>query len=152
MQNKNESYLFGKNFNHIAKIYEVGENYEWLISEYAKDIDEDKWLKLAGFSFKEFNGWIWNSYGKWHFKNLLSLKKIIEWILVNINLKKYGAVKISSEKIKQIEETPFMKEIISLVGTDYPDMGKINSWGVVQDENGQERIVLRDYGLAFKRK
>lgn len=144
-QNERESYFLGKKFNYIVKVYEIGENYEWLISEYAKDVSKDKWLKLAGFSFDEFKGWLYKYYGKWHFKNLFSFKETIQWIF--IKLRKNRVINISSEKAKQIEDTPLVKEIISLISRRYPDIGKIDSWGVVEDENGKERLVIRDCGL-----
>lgn len=115
----------------FAKIYEYDkENYRWVEMQLVKKMKKSDFKRLIGIDFDDYARYIENE----HFK-------------ANSGDPLYYMDKGTEENLKESEFVYDMVDFI--VNFDVPagDLTRPSSYGIVE-ENGDERIVLIDYGLS----
>lgn len=130
-QNKSEAYLFNNPLKTFTKVYDVGENYEWILCQYAKDATKDDFSRLVNVDFEKIEAWLLRKSGRY-------------FVMKFFKKKRY-----SNKELDEINDIPLFDDIKSLRRNAFLDLSKISSWGIVV-ENGEERLVIRDSGLVFK--
>lgn len=106
----------------FAKIYNHDEDYRWTEMQLARKVKKEDFKRILGVDFNDFSDFIfWNGN------------------------------KPENEELKEkLWNTEFVNDVISYImdfGVPSFDLSRKNSYGVVE-ENGQERIVIVDYGLS----
>lgn len=120
-----------------AKVYDVDDNYKWIEMQRAVKAKPSDFKRLTGYSFKflqAFVGWVHEQYARR--RNWGRDMDFDEEIDRLINSDEYY-------------DTIFacINDYMSNTGLEaYGDLQRISSWGVVS-ENGQESLVLIDFGL-----
>jgi hypothetical protein len=120
-----------------AKVYDADDNYKWIEMQRAVKAKPSDFKRLTGYSFKflqAFVGWVHEKYARR--RNWGRNMDFDEEIDKLINSDEYY-------------DTIFacIHDYMSNTGLEaYGDLQRISSWGVVS-ENGQERLVLIDFGL-----
>ena len=121
----------------FAKIYDVDENYLWLEMQLARKVKTSDFKRLTGFGWDVMCAWIWDCRDRYT-NNGFHKKDNYEEIF-------------NSEKFQEeLENYSIFSEIEEYLGNytlkSVGDLTRLSSWGVVSD-NGEERLVIVDYGL-----
>ena len=122
----------------LAKIFDNDINYGWIEMEFAKELTPDLFKRITKFD--------WDSYVKLMWKYFFTVKKDSSYI----SFTKGQAFSQDPKIEKKMSEDDFISTMIFfLIKTDtfVRDLTKLNSYGVVK-RNGQDKIVLIDYGLT----
>lgn len=121
----------------FAKIYDIDENCLWIEMQLAKKV------KIS--DFKRLTGYDWNTMCAWIRYCVSQYKVTLGWLDES-----YVQLFNSEEWEKNYEYSIFSEvdEYLSnyQIGT-YGDLMRLSSWGVVK-EDGEERLVIVDYGLT----
>jgi hypothetical protein len=116
--------------NIVAKIYSYDDNNLWSEMELARKVTQSIFKKIVGYSFDEFSIAINNfaiDNGQKGFKR-----------------------QIDRELYQSMWDNEFVVNIFDLIGSydiPYGDLIRLSSYGLVNGD-GEERIVLIDYGLT----
>lgn len=123
----------------FAEIYDVDDNYLWIEMQLARKAKLSDFKRLTGYDFAVMCQWIYDcrsrySRGGYGYD------------------KSYDSIFNSEEFKKGLENYSIFAEIeeylcnyqLETVG----DLTRLNSWGVVNDEYGQEKLVIIDSGLT----
>lgn len=123
-----------------AKIYDYGEHYEWMEMQLARKATAADFKRLTGFPFKVMQRYIahcYNQYGRGTLYIEPQYAKMFdEWW--------QGETSWFDESVFDEMYDYLMNSCIEMVG----DFQRLSSWGVVTDEDGQDRLVIIDYGLS----
>lgn len=124
-QNSNEK-VFSERFTSITpKVYSDGENFEYIISEYAEDAKREDFINILGFNFGD----------------------ISTWVRLGADIEKLNSkYPEKNETWQAINDSEKLSEIKNLLLEGVKDLEKIDSWGKVK-ENNEYKIVIRDYGF-----
>lgn len=139
-QNEAEAGDYYKNsIGCFAEIYDVDDNYLWIEMQLARKAKMSDFKRLTGYDFKVMCQWIYNCKGRYSRRGFIYDKS-------------YDSIFNSEEFEKGLENYSIFAEIqeylcnyqLESVG----DLTRLNSWGVVNDEYGQEQLVIIDSGLT----
>ena len=138
-QNKAESGDYYKNtIGCFAEIYDVDNNYLWIEMQLARKAKLSDFKHLTGYNFDVMCQWIYNCRSRYS---------------------RGGGYDKSYDRIFNSEEFEDGLENYSIFADvqDYlcnyqldsvGDLTRLSSWGVVNDEYGQEKLVIIDSGLS----
>jgi len=115
-----------------AKIFDFDPNYEWLISELVKPVNESEFKKLTGV-----NPWDFRDFGK-SLGDGLSPEEVYEQYLDDNEMQN-----IKSIPKKMFDKWIYVLENILDQGVLIGDLTKPDSWGVTSSGN----LVILDYGI-----
>lgn len=139
-QNEAEAGDYYKNsIGCFAEIYDVDDNYLWIEMQLARKAKMSDFKRLTGYDFKVMCQWIYNCKSRYSRRGFIYDKS-------------YDSIFNSEEFEKGLENYSIFTEIqeylcnyqLESVG----DLTRLNSWGVVNDEYGQEQLVIIDSGLT----
>ncbi len=139
-QNEAEAGDYYKNsIGCFAEIYDVDDNYLWIEMQLARKAKMSDFKRLTGYDFKVMCQWIYNCKSRYSRRGYIYDKS-------------YDSIFNSEEFEKGLENYSIFAEIqeylcnyqLESVG----DLTRLNSWGVVNDEYGQEQLVIIDSGLT----
>lgn len=139
-QNEAEAGDYYKNsIGCFAEIYDVDDNYLWIEMQLARKAKMSDFKRLTGYDFKVMCQWIYNCKSRYSRRGFIYDKS-------------YDSIFNSEEFEKGLENYSIFAEIqeylcnyqLESVG----DLTRLNSWGVVNDEYGQEQLVIIDSGLT----
>ena len=137
---KNDYYL--RDLDLFAEVYDVDDEYLWLEMESARKAKSADFKKITGYGFRIFYYWLQYCY------NIL-IKGYNEFRFIP---EEYHALfKNGSNFYTNFENSIFAKVEDYIRNYDVEGVGdlqRISSWGVVKDNNGNERLVLIDNGLS----
>ena len=133
---ESDSYTQERYSGIVTIVYEASPDDQWIISEFAKPINANRFKELTNIEFRKYTGYISLTYDQ-NQGTKISDKEFQLWGLTR-------------EDRDHFEENEFIDNIMSLIfENDYPvgDFMRLNSYGeVIRD--GMPRIVLLDYGLT----
>lgn len=139
-QNEAEAGDYYKNsIGCFAEIYDVDDNYLWIEMQLARKAKMSDFKRLTGYDFKVMCQWIYNCKSRYSRRGYIYDKS-------------YDSIFNSEEFEKGLENYSIFAEIqeylcnyqLESVG----DLTRLNSWGIVNDEYGQEQLVIIDSGLT----
>jgi hypothetical protein len=114
-----------------AKVFDVHPDNLWIEMELARKVTPQIFKQVVGFSFNDYSAAIHNYYQQ-------------------NNSSRYSyKMNVDDELISKMWEDEFVYDIFQYIGNyDIPvgDLKRLNSYGLVK-RNGQDKIVLIDYGL-----
>lgn len=117
----------------VAKIFDYDQNNLWTEMELARKVNPQKFFQIVGFTFEDYCKGI-----RYHADQQKPKSK-------------YDDERPKPHNYQDMwEDNEFMYSIFDIIGSyDFPvgDLCKLNSYGLV-NRNGQEDIVLIDYGLT----
>jgi hypothetical protein len=116
----------------VSKVYDCDPDDLWVISENAKKITPQQFFSITGLNIKELS-----NYFDYKYKYTTGYK---------LNSYEQNFVNEYEEKNSENEYLHILIELIDSYEILSGDMGKINSYGVV-NRNGKQELVLIDYGL-----
>ena len=129
-QNEVEAQGYLQNYDIVAQVFETDYNDYWIEMEYARKVSKADFKRITGVSIEELGNYL--RYLR--FQNKRSL---------------FG-YHIDPEVKQRMEDSEFVDDLMHFVNDndmETGDMGRLSTWGkVVRD--GEERIVLIDYGLT----
>ncbi len=116
----------------IAKVFDAHPDNLWIEMELAKKLTPSLFKQVVGFNFNDYSAAIHNYY-------------------YNNNPSKYSyKIKVDDNLVSQMWEDEFVYDMFQYIGNyDVPvgDLTRLSSYGLVK-RNGQDAIVLIDYGLS----
>lgn len=137
-QNEAECDWFLQRLGLCAKVYDVDEEYRWIEMQKARKAKKSDFYHFTGYPFEFMQSYIqyvYSLYGRSKFAKL-RYKGYDEEIKYLVNSDYYYDSLFSS-----------IYEYMANFGLEaYGDLLRLSSWGVVS-ENGEESLVLIDYGL-----
>lgn len=120
-----------------AKVYDVDDKYRWIEMQKAEKAKPSDFKRLTGYPFKflqAFVSWAHTQYAR---------RK--DWFRNTDYDEEIGELLDSDEYYDTIFAS--INDYMCNTGLEaYGDLQRISSWGIVR-ENGQERLVLIDFGL-----
>lgn len=139
-QNEAEAGDYYKNsIGCFAEIYDVDENYLWIEMQLARRVRLSDFKRLTGYDFDVMCQWIYNcrsrySRGGYGYD------------------KSYDSIFNSEEFEEGLENYSIFADIQEYLCNytleSIGDLTRLSSWGVVKDENGEEKLVIIDSGLS----
>jgi len=130
LQNKAEATIAKSEPKIIAQILSADKSYSYLEVERAKEITNEDWKKLTGFSFDDWAATLRN-------------------YMIDLTNSKSFKVKVP-DNFEEIEDTDLFEETVRfIVDNDMPagDLIRISSWGVVNRRNKNVPVII-DYGMT----
>jgi hypothetical protein len=121
--------------NIITKIYETTEDNQWVISEFAKKLTPNRFKELTDIDFKKFDQYLQLKYGQNNGRT--------------VNDKDYLRF-MTPEEIELFGKSEFVNSVLEFMfssGSPAGDFGRLSSYGEVRRIDGEDRVVLVDYGL-----
>lgn len=121
----------------FAEVYDVDENYLWIEMQLAKKAKPSDFKRITGYDFNTVCEWLNYIRPDYRYHTYMDPK--------------YKAYFNSKEFQDNYDEYSILAKLQEYVGNyDAPigDLKRISSWGIVTDENGQEDLVLIDFGLS----
>lgn len=109
----------------FAKVYNYDEKYKWIEMQLAKKMKKADFERIVGVNMEDFFDFV---RGKGH----------------------PGKAIMDKEKKEELWENEFARDVVDYIGNfNVPpdDLTRKNSYGIVED-NGEERVVIIDYGLS----
>lgn len=120
----------------FAKIYDIDENYLWIEMQLARKVKKSDFKRLTGYDWDVMRNWI--LYCVNGYNGMIGYDKEYEQIF-------------RSEEWEENYEYSIFSEIEEYLGNyqikGWGDLLRFSSWGVVT-EDGEERLVIIDYGLS----
>ena len=137
-QNEAEAGDYYKNsIDCFAEIYDCDNNYLWIEAQIAKKIKESDFKRLTGYGFDVICQWIRSCASRYN---------------RNISYNKQYDKIFDSEEFEENFEYSIFYYLEEYLGNyqlnSIGDLTRISSWGIVQDDNGEERAVIIDSGLS----
>lgn len=121
----------------FAKIYDIDENGLWIEMQLARKVKPSDFKRLTGYDWNTMCAWI--KYCVSHYKVTLG------W------LDESYVQLFNSEEWEENYEYSIFSEVDEYLSNyqlgTYGDLIRLSSWGVVK-EDGEERLVIVDYGLT----
>lgn len=121
----------------FAKIYDIDENGLWIEMQLARKVKPSDFKRLTGYDWNTMCAWI--KYCVSHYNG-----RVIR------NLPEYTEI-FQSEEWEENYEYSIFSEVDEYLSNyqleSYGDLMRLSSWGIVK-ENGEERLVIVDYGLT----
>lgn len=122
-----------------AEIYNYSENGEWLEMQLARKAKKSDFKRITGYTFDTISQYIahcYNEYGRGTMYCDEQLAKLFnKWW-------REGTDEFYDSIFGDLYEY-LLNSTLETVG----DLQRISSWGIVIDENGEDRLVIIDYGL-----
>lgn len=129
-QNEVEAQGYLQNYDIVAQVFETDHNDYWIEMEYARKVSKADFKRITGVSIEELGNYLRHL----RFQNKRS----------------FFGYHIDPEVKQRMEDSEFVDDLMHFVNDndmETGDMGRLSTWGkVVRD--GEERIVLIDYGLT----
>lgn len=138
-QNTEEARSYAKETGIGAEVYNFADDYEWIEMELARKAKPSDFKRIVGYDFKfvcEFINWTYSHYsvGYRRYPNLFPFNKQNEELFEEL-----------------IEEYGFFHSLYYYMAdttlNSIGDLQRVSSYGIV-NRNGEEEIVLIDYGLS----
>jgi hypothetical protein len=117
----------------IAKVFDSHPDNLWIEMELAKKVTPQIFKQVVGFNFNDYSAAIHNYYHQNNPSKYYSYK-----------------MKVDDNLVSQMWEDEFVYDMFQYIGNyDVPvgDLTRLSSYGLVK-RNGQDAIVLIDYGLS----
>lgn len=150
-QNKAEASMeddyFASGLNLFAKVYDRDENYNWIESQLARKAKPTDFKRITGYDWKTFQNFVGYVASKY------IPKRIVWGNVLEIWDKSYEKLFKSEEfKNNMWEDYDSLFYTVNEYLMNYQiegfgDIQRISSWGVIQNEDGEEKLILIDYGL-----
>lgn len=131
-QNKCESYLFQHPIDMFAKVYEVGENSEWIVSEYVTLARSEDFERITGVPFNKISAWLLKRAGLYFF------------------FKFFRSTRFNKKDLAEIDNLSLFNDIKKFPARGLMDISKIDSWGIRKYKDGSEKLIVVDSGMCFK--
>lgn len=139
-QNRAEGGDYYKNsIGCFAEIYDVDDNYLWIEMQLARKAKLSDFKRLTGYDFNTMCQWIFNCRSRYSM-GCYGYDKSYDTIF---NSEEFEEGLENYSLFAYVEEYLCNYEL-EFVG----DLTRLNSWGVVNNENGQEELVIIDSGLS----
>ena len=138
-QNEAEAGDYYKNsIGCFAEIYDVDENYLWIEMQLARRVRVSDFKRLTGYDFDVMCQWIYNCRSRYSRNGSYD--------------KRYDQI-FNSEQFEELLENYSIFADIQEYLCNYTlesvgDLTRLSSWGVVKDDNGEEKLVIIDSGLS----
>jgi hypothetical protein len=121
-QNTVESEGYKQNYDAVAKVFDIDNDYAWIEMELAKKITPNRFKQLCGISIDQLMNWLGHIYGKGGYE----------------------------DPLMDLEDNEFAMDLLSFTSDyDYPipgDFGRISTYGEVL-RNGVPTLVVVDFGF-----
>jgi hypothetical protein len=131
-QNKCESYLFKHPMDMFAKVYEVGKNSDWVVSEYVTPAKSEDFERITGVPFNKISAWLIKRADLYFF------------------FKFFRNTRFNKKDLAEIDNLSLFNDIKKFPPRGLMDISKLNSWGVRKYKDGTEKLIIVDSGMCFK--
>lgn len=131
-QNSVEAQGYLQNYEIVAQVFETDNDDYWIEMEYARKVSKADFKRITGVSLEE-------------------LEKYLRYMRFQMNPRRgFFGFHIEPEVKQRMEDSEFVDDLMQFVNDndmETGDMGRLSTWGKVL-RDGEERIVLIDYGLT----
>jgi hypothetical protein len=131
-QNSVEAQGYLQNYDIVAQVFETDYDDYWIEMEYARKVSKADFKRIAGISIEE-------------------LGTYLRYMRFEMNPRRgFMGFHIEPEVKRRMEDSEFVDDLMHFVNDndmETGDMGRLSTWGKVL-RDGEERIVLIDYGLT----
>lgn len=131
-QNSVEAQGYLQNYDIVAQVFETDNDDYWIEMEYARKVSKADFKRIAEVSIEELGQYL--TYIRFQMRG---------------GRNSFG-YHIEPDVKERMEESEFVGDLMSFVydnDMETGDMGRLSTWGKVL-RDGEERIVLIDYGLT----
>lgn len=138
-QNNVENQKWLESYDMFAEVYEYDDNGLWLEMQAARRAKPSDFKRITGYGFDVFCAWV-DYVHSWYTRNRYG----------RYDAGKYAEIFDSDEFREGLDNYNLFNSVQSYMGDTcleaVGDMKRLSSWGVVS-ENGEERLVMIDFGL-----